>query len=327
MTVLVLHNAVAPGAAADEADVLRQVALVEDGLRALGHRAVVESCGLDLECVPRSLSAHRPDVVFNLVESLGGCGMLQAVVPYLLETARVPYTGAPPDGLAASSHKTLAKRLLRDAGLATPAWCEADGPPPTPFVPGTYIRKHAWEHASFAMDDGFLFELACPQEAREILAAAAVRAPGPWFLERFVDGREFNLSVLGGAEGAQVLPCAEIRFLGYGDGRPRVVDYRAKWDEGSYEYNNTPRSFDFPASDASLLDDLRTLALACWDTFGLRGYARVDFRVDAAGTPWVLEVNTNPCLSPEAGFVAAAARAGLNRADLVGRILDAAARG
>lgn len=61
-----------------------------------------------------------------------------------------------------------------------------------------------------------------------------------------------------------------------------------------------------------------------WDLFGLSGYARVDFRVDAAGAPWVLEVNTNPCLAPDAGFAAAAAQAGITYDALVAHLLAVA---
>jgi D-alanine-D-alanine ligase len=100
------------------------------------------------------------------------------------------------------------------------------------------------------------------------------------------------------------------------------VDYRAKWDETSSAWGNTPRTFDFGESDRELLERLEQAALRCWEQFNLRGYARVDFRVDAAGTPWVLEVNTNPCLSPDAGFAAALDRAGIPFDEAVRRILE-----
>ena len=74
---------------------------------------------------------------------------------------------------------------------------------------------------------------------------------------------------------------------------------------------------------APLLDELAEIALTCWDLFALRGYARVDFRVDAANRPWVLEVNTNPCLSPDAGFVAAAERSGLTFEQVVEKVVAA----
>jgi D-alanine-D-alanine ligase len=69
------------------------------------------------------------------------------------------------------------------------------------------------------------------------------------------------------------------------------------------------------------------VALKCWQVFQLRGYARVDFRVDAAGIPWVLEVNANPCISPDAGFAAALEQAGIAYADGIGRIVSTARYG
>ena len=128
--------------------------------------------------------------------------------------------------------------------------------------------------------------------------------------------------MLGGSRGPEVLPPAEIIFEGYTDAMPRIVDYRAKWDETAYAYHHTPRRFDFKPSDQSLLNHLEDLAIRCWHRFGLTGYARVDFRVDAAGAPWVLEVNANPCLSLDAGFAAALARAGIPYEGAIGRILD-----
>ena len=64
------------------------------------------------------------------------------------------------------------------------------------------------------------------------------------------------------------------------------------------------------------------MAGKCWDLFGLRGYGRVDFRVDEEGRPWVLEVNANPCLSPDAGFVAAAFKGGLGFEGVIKRIIQ-----
>ena len=97
---------------------------------------------------------------------------------------------------------------------------------------------------------------------------------------------------------------------------PRIVDYQAKWDDQSFAYHHTSRTFDFPPDDQPLLNELARVARACWHVFGLAGYARIDFRLDKAGRPWILEVNANPCLSPDAGFAAAVdrARVGFDRA-------------
>jgi D-alanine-D-alanine ligase len=143
-----------------------------------------------------------------------------------------------------------------------------------------------------------------------------------FFVEEFVDGREFNLSVLAGPDGPQVLPPAEIIFTNFPEGKPKVVGFSAKWKEDSFEYKNTHRTFDFKPSDEQLLAKLMSLAKQCWNVFGLNGYARVDFRVDKNGNPCVLEVNANPCISPDSGFFAACKQAGIPFKDAVKRIVN-----
>ena len=91
----------------------------------------------------------------------------------------------------------------------------------------------------------------------------------------------------------------------------RVLGYEAKWHEDSFAYIHTVRHFPDDPADAALLARAGDLARAAWRIFGLKGYARVDLRLDAAGEPCILEVNANPCLAADAGFMAAAGRAGL----------------
>jgi D-alanine-D-alanine ligase len=141
-----------------------------------------------------------------------------------------------------------------------------------------------------------------------------------------VEGREFNLSVLAGPDGPEVLPAAEIDFSAFPPGKPRIVGQRAKWAEASFEFQKTPRRFDFTPGDASLLNQLRRLAREAWQLFALGGYARVDFRVDDAGQPWILEINANPCLSPDAGFAGALVQASIPFSQAVARILEDAFR-
>ena len=97
--------------------------------------------------------------------------------------------------------------------------------------------------------------------------------------------------------------------------------YAAKWEEASFEYHATRRRFDFPPEDDGLLARLHETVVACWRLFELRGYARVDCRVDLAGAVQMLEVNINPCLSPDAGFAAAAERAGLDFPAILRRVV------
>ena len=142
---------------------------------------------------------------------------------------------------------------------------------------------------------------------------------GDWFAEEFVPGRELNVALLAERSGPRALPVAEIRFDAFPADKPRIVGYAAKWDTDSFEYRNTPRSF---AVEPELAERLCRLAVDCWALFRLEGYARVDFRVDERGNPWVLEVNANPCLSPDAGFAAALAEAGIGYEAAVARLID-----
>ena len=98
-------------------------------------------------------------------------------------------------------------------------------------------------------------------------------------MEGFVDGREFNISVIAGEVGPETLPPAEIMFYNYPKEKLRIMSYAAKWHEGTFEYENVERTFEFKPGDKPLLDGLRQTALHCWRLFGLKGYARVDFRV------------------------------------------------
>ncbi len=328
--VVIVHGRVEDSASPDEKDVLVEVEVVRTALHALGHQVVVVPIDLNLEAAAAALTSAAPAFAFNLAESIDGKGSYIHLAPTLLDGLGIPYTGASCEAILLTSHKLLGKRILEQAGIDSPPWTPAaravsDGP----SFPPPWIVKSVWEHASVGLEDSSV------TSTREALADEIGRRMQRerlehLFVEAFVDGREFNLALLGGtADGRpQNLPPAEIRFLGYPAGKPRMVGYKAKWTEDSYEFDHTPPGYDFPPQDKGLVDSLVGISQACWKAFDLRGYARVDFRVDAAGRPWVLEVNANPCLSPDAGFVAAAARAGLSVNDIIERIVaDAAVAG
>jgi len=247
-----------------------------------------------------------------------------------MDAMGIAYTGACAEAIQLTSHKILAKERLHALGLPTPDWigpCPQDLPAvsriaiPAAGEAGHWIVKSLWEHASIGLDETSVVRCDRADQVPEALQARTQTLGGAWFAERFVEGREFNLSLLAGPGGPDVLRPAEILFEGYPPGALRIVGYRAKWDADSYEYHHTPRRFRFPSEDAILLDQLQDLALRCWQGFGLKGYARVDFRVDAAGRPWILEINANPCLSPDAGFAAALEASGIRYASAVERIL------
>lgn len=318
--IVVLHGAVPPNAPKDEQDTLVEVREVSEALVRLGYEVCALSCSLDLQGLADALKKLRPRAVFNLVESLEGKGRLIHLIPSLLDHMGLPYTGASTEALFLTSNKLVAKTLLEKAGIPTAPWAtpEVLRSGHVPFRP-PYIVKSVWEHASVGLDEDSVVwdERALLEEIRR----RKVRHGGKWFAEAYIEGREFNLSLLESQGCPELLPPAEILFEGYGPGKPQVVGYRAKWEEDSFEYTHTPRTFTFSDRERPLLRRLSDLAALCWSLFELRGYARVDFRVDAAGNPWVLEINANPCLTIGGGFVSAAEQGGISYDCLIERIL------
>jgi D-alanine-D-alanine ligase len=280
---------------------------------------------LDLERAACKLRELSPLAVFNLVESIEGQDRLLHLAATLLDFLGIPYTGTQGEGLYLSSNKLLAKRLLTQAGIATPPWRAAEQLPAAglDFDP-PYLVKSVWDNASQGLEE--IFE-STRQLYQHLTAFSSAGRPADVFVERYIEGREFNLSLLQSGSRAEVLPPAEMLFVDYPPEKPRIVGYAAKWHDDSFEARNTVRRFVDPVREAALCAELGRLSLRCWEIFQLRGYARVDFRVDAAGKPWVLEVNANPCISPDAGFAAALEQAGISYADGIERIVAAARYG
>lgn len=313
--VLILIGELSDSAAPDELDVLQQARVVEEELINSGYNTARASMGTDLGKTLRVVQRSEADIVFNLVESIGGKAELIHVAPALLRSAGIPFTGSGPEAMIITSNKIVAKRIMEMAGIPTPRYVEPGDQ--TLKVSGRYIVKPLREDASVGIDDDSIIE----GDILSKLSVAAVKGNREVFAEEYIEGREFNISVIAGKMGPVVLPPAEIIFRDFPEGKPEIIGYNAKWDESSFEYNNTIRSFKFEHADALLIERLREISLRCWKVFGLNGYARVDFRVNERGEPFVLEVNANPCISPDAGFYAATREAGMRFSEVIERIL------
>ena len=313
MKILVLHSDIAADAPPEELDTLIAAEAVAAALQSRGHE--VAQAAFREETLKDALAAIRPDIVFNLVEGVDGQGRLAPKAPQMLADLGQRFTGVSARAMAATNDKPLTKMMLRQAGLATPGW--AVPPDWAGLDGGRWIVKAALEDASLGLDDGAVVE------GGEVLKRAqecAARFGGDWFAERYIDGREFNIAVLDG----RVLPMAEMRFERWPEGKPRIVGYDAKWEEDSPGWKGTVRVFGVEGHEPRLAQALHAACEQVWKLFGLSGFARVDFRVDDEGTPLILEINTNPCISPDAGFAAAAAQAGMSYEDLIEAITLAA---
>ncbi|HET6411523.1 MAG TPA: ATP-grasp domain-containing protein [Anaeromyxobacter sp.] len=299
-------------------DVLRVVDAVRSALSSAGHTVGVCAIGTDFMGALHRIQKEAPDVVFNLCESLSGDARGEAVVAGVLEQLGVTFTGSPALALGLALHKDKAKALLRGSLVPTPDWqFFPEGAPAIAGCPDyPVIVKPAREDASVGISFGSVAN--DPESLREAVHRVW-RMHQPALVERFVEGRELCVSLLGNAP-RTLLPLREISFGPSFAGRPRIVSYLAKWDPGTPEFRDTKSvRCDLPPETESRVVEC---ARRAFEVLGCRDYGRVDVRLDGDGTPYVIDVNPNCDLHPEAGFARAAQAAGFDYPSLVAMLLE-----
>jgi D-alanine-D-alanine ligase len=164
-----------------------------------------------------------------------------------------------------------------------------------------------------------------PAELRKRARDLMLEFRQPVLAERYVDGREVNVTLIGNGAELRVLPLHEIDFAAMPADRPRIVSYAAKWDENHVDYAGTK---PVPLRNASpaFVANVERVAREAWDAMGLRDYGRIDLRVDGANVPWVIDVNPNPDISPDAGVARSARLAGMSYPQMIAHIADVAYR-
>ena len=323
MRVLVLHSDVGENPPPDEAETIVTAHAIAEALTSHGHEAALAAFHPDPAIVRGTIAAARADAIFNMVESVDGQGSLAPMAAAMLEKIGVPYTGCRSAAMALAGDKPLTKTVLRAAGLPTADWAAP------PLWRGLcndlrYVVKSATEDASLGLDDSAVVAGGdVPARSRQ----SALQHGGRWFAEAYLEGREFNISILEQDGVPRVLPIPDMRFESWPADRPRIVGYAAKWDDASSDSLQILRVFGTEAKEPALARDLSDLACETWRVLGLKGFARVDFRLDASGAPMILEANPNPCLDPKSGFAVAAAEANMSYGDCVALILQSAQRG
>jgi len=311
----ILFNQPRDGALPDELDVLDQVEYIEVNLNKIGIETYRKGITSDFMNEVSTLAGEKPDFIFNLVESINNKGELCYFVPALLNLHSIPYSGNPLEAMFITTSKALTNKILIEKGISTPASFY-----PSQYrllKPGNrYIIKPIWEDGSLGItgDSVFSYEPGYEKKLKEY-------DDSHWIIQDYIDGREFNISVLNGEHGPEVMPPAEMVFHNFEGDKPKIVDFKAKWMAESFEYENTIREFPRHKLNPVLSEKIREIALKCWYVFGLKGYARVDMRIDNNENPFVIEVNANPCMSPDSGLVAATTEAGIPITEVLQRII------
>lgn len=302
--------------------VLSRLEAVREALLSLGYRVKHLEMKEELTPMIGEILASRADLIFNLCEEFRGQTRLEMHVAALLELLNIPFTGSSALILGLSQDKGKTKSIISHYGVPTPAYEVVS--PEENTSPGRLrfplIVKPLLEDASLGISNDALVQdrISLHQQIQKIHGVHHQ----PALVEEYIEGRELNVSLLGNEE-IQILPISEIDFSTLPPGFPKICGYEAKWVESSQEFTHT-----VPLCPAPLLpeveDRIKKASLQAYRVMGCRDYARVDIRLSPDGIPYVLEINANPDISPDAGMTRSARAAGLLYPQLIGRIVASA---
>jgi len=306
-----------------ESDVLpwRTEYHVMRGLEAQGHH--VEQLGLDASLAPlhEALDRFAPHVVFNLLIELRDSGGYEPHVVAALEARGMPYTGCNSEGLVLTRDKAITKKLLAWHGIPVPEFAtfrRGRRRRPLRDLVFPLIVKPIDEGGSYGIRRESLVR-SPPALARRV-AWVHEHCGCDAIAERYIEGREITVGLLGNRR-PRCLPLWETHFDGLSDGAPRIATERIKWNL-KHRRACTVHSGPARRLPAGAAEAIRRLSRRAWRVLRLSGFARIDFRIDAAGRPWLIDVNANPDVDFHEDFARSAARDGLPPTRLLQRLID-----
>ena len=290
-------------------------------LRASGHEVRPIGIGDSLTELRATIQDWQPQVCFNLLEEFGGIVTYDQHVVAYLELLRQSYTGCNPRGMMLSRDKVLSKQILSYHRIPTPQFAV--------FRQGAAIRiparlryplfvKSATEDASLGISQASVVEDAA--RLRERIAFIHEHTMTDALVEEYIEGRELYVGVLGN-ERIRTLTPWEFIFGELKAGRAAIATRKAKWDR-AYQARHGITSDKAANLPPGLPERLDRLARRVYRALHMTGYARIDFRVRADGTPFVLEANANPNLEQAEDFADAALHDGIPYPGLLKRIIS-----
>jgi len=328
LKVVVLYNLLERLQKGEEKDILaedgilEEIGAVEEAIRTLGHQCHVLAVRDEIFTVIHWLREIRPDVVFNLCESVYGNSCWEMNIPALLELFQIPYTGSPPLTLGLCQDKGTVKDILLSHGIQTPRYQIFERPSArTQDFRFPMIVKPLHEDGSLGISKESVVsdERALKRQVRYILDRYHQSA----LVEEYIEGRELNVSLMEANGSLEVLPVSEIDYSEFPEGIPKICGYEAKWMPESLEFQHSK-----PICPAPLREEIRKrieqISTRAFRLFRCRDYARIDLRVDAEGEIYIIEVNPNPDISPQSGMARSIKTQGLTYAEFVGNVLERA---
>ena len=313
MKIALLFDGLSALGKAPEVQLLDAIEAVETALMDWATEVVRVPVSNDGRWVER-VRRGKFDLVFNICEGIDGEAVYEPRVISVLELLGVPFTGSGSWTTAVTLRKNVVNGLLDRAGLPVPRWTHIRRGDEISSVGFPAICKPAAEDASVGIE-----QRSVVRSMRALNARVEAMFEG-WdeiLVQRFIDGREVNVGILGD----EVLPIAEIDFGDMPKGMWHIVSYRSKWETGSDEDLGAKPTCpaDLPEN---LANELVQIARTAWRVVGGEGYGRCDFRIDQSGRPWLLEVNANPDISPGAGLARMAGVATLSYSQLIRKVCD-----
>ena len=308
------------GHSQEEMNVWKTEYAVVSTLRTAGHAVKPLGVHDELKPIRDEVETWKPDVVLTLLEEFHGEAIYDQNVASLLELMRVPYTGCNPRGLMLARGKDLSKTLVHYHRIPVPAF--------TVFPMRRKVRRPARLQLplivkSLNEDGSYGISQASVVDSDDKLAERVnfihERVGTPAIAEQYIEGREIYVGVIGN-DRLRVLPVWELTFGNMAEGDWPIATEKVKHDTG---YQERRKILTGPAKDLSpeLVARIQGIAKRIYRTLALDGYARIDFRLAADGTPYFLEANPNPEIAESEEFAAAAKHDGIKYRELLHRIL------
>ncbi|MBN8989481.1 MAG: ATP-grasp domain-containing protein [Rhizobiales bacterium] len=290
-------------------------------LRASGHDVRPLGVQEEIKPVREAIESFKPHVVYTLLEEFHYTSGYDQHIASFLELMKVPYTGCNPRGLILARGKDLSKTLVHHRRIAVPAFTvfpmrRKVKRPSRLALP--LIVKSLSEDGSFGISQASIVDT--DEKLAERVAFVHDRLGTAAIAEQYIEGRELYVSVLGNNR-LRVLPIWELKFGRMGRrGARQIATERAKHDP---TYQERVGIEDGLAKNLApeVSARIHRAAKRIYRTLGLDGYARIDFRLSADGTPYFIEANPNPEIAKSQEFATAAKHDGLDYPGLLHRIL------